>query len=165
MSDPRLVVVCGLPGTGKTTVARAVADRLDATRLRTDVVRKELVADPEYTSDEERRVYDELVSRAGDRLADGEPVVLDGTFYRARHRDRAAALAADRGVPFDLLRVECPPSVVERRMAGREDDASDADFGVHLQYREQFEPVERDHATIDNAGGLDALREQVAERF
>ena len=42
LSAPTLVVVCGLPGVGKSTVAGVVSDRLEASRLRTDVVRKEL---------------------------------------------------------------------------------------------------------------------------
>lgn len=72
MSDPeRLVVVCGLPGTGKTTVATEVADRVGGRLLRTDVVRKDLVDDPDYTDAETRRVYDELLDRAERTLGRG----------------------------------------------------------------------------------------------
>ena len=66
-----LVVVCGLPGVGKTTVAEHASERLDGTLLRTDVVRKELFPDPEYTDAEAAAVYDELFARASEELARG----------------------------------------------------------------------------------------------
>jgi predicted kinase len=155
---PTLVVVCGLPGVGKSTVARAVADHLGAARLRTDVVRKELFDDPGYTDGETAAVYDELLSRARDRLLEGESIVLDGTFKRRDRRVEARDLAAR----FRLLRVECEESVVERRIVER-DGVSDADLEVHRQFRERFEPVEMDHVVVDNSGSEAETRRQVAE--
>jgi len=157
-SAPTLVVVCGLPGVGKSTVARAVADRLGAARLRTDVVRKELFDDPGYTDGETAAVYDELLSRARDRLLEGESIVLDGTFKRRDRRVEARDLAAR----FRLLRVECEESVVERRIVER-DGVSDADLEVHRQFRERFEPVEMDHVVVDNSGSEAETRRQVVE--
>ena len=162
LSAPTLVVVCGLPGVGKSTVARAVADRLGAARLRTDVVRKELFEDPEYTDRETAAVYDELLSRARDRLLEGELVVLDGTFKQRDRRAEASELAAALGARFRLLRVECEESVVERRIVER-DGVSDADLEVHRQFRERFEPVEIDHVVVDNSGSEAETRRQVVE--
>lgn len=160
-----LVVVCGLPGVGKTTVAEAVADRVNGTVLRTDVVRKQVFDDPEYTEAESRLVYGELFSRAGDRLQAGEPVVLDGTFKRAGDRERARDVAADCGVAFRLVKVECDEATVRERIAAREDDASDADFEVHRTLREEFDPVEGVHLVVDNSGTEREAREQVADAF
>lgn len=157
----RVVVVCGLPGAGKTTVAEHVTERLDATRLRTDVIRKELFPDPEYTDEEAAAVYDELFARTRRRVADGEPVVLDATFTERARRDRAHDIAADLDVPFGLVHVTCEQAVVERRIRDRTDDESDADVRVHRLFRDLFEPVERDHDTVDNSGDLAATRRQV----
>jgi predicted kinase len=161
----RLVVVCGLPGVGKSTVSAAFADRLDATRLRTDVVRRDLAEDPGYSDAERERVYAELFARAADRFAAGErAVVLDGTFVRRADRDRAVAVARGAGAGSTFVHVDCAVDVVRERMAVREDDASDADFAVHREYRESgaFDPLERDHVTVDNSGSLAATRRQVA---
>jgi predicted kinase len=160
-----VIVVCGLPGVGKSTVSRAIADRLDATVLRTDVIRREIVDNPVYTAEEKRRVYDELFERAGEYAAAGHPVVLDGTYRRREYRDRAGDLADALGAAFHLVTVQCDEATVERRIAEREHDASEADFEVYRQYRDSFEPLERDHATIDTSGDLDATRRQVPQLF
>ena len=157
-----LVVVCGLPGVGKTTVARIVADRLGTDPLRTDVVREELFPDPAYTEAERRAVYGALFDRARARLDRGEDAVLDGTFAAATHRERARELAAATGADHRLLEVTCEESVVRERLAERTDDASDADFEVYRTFERAFDPVTGADATIDNSGGREAVRRQVS---
>jgi len=162
--EPALVVVCGLPGVGKSTVSRAVSERLDGIIVRTDVVRKELVDDPEYTAAETATVYDELLGRARDRLAEGESVVLDGTFKSRERRAEARDLAESIGARFRLVRVECEESVVERRIDER-DGVSDADFEVHRQLRGRFDPVDADHLAVDNSGSERTTRRRIEESF
>ncbi|RBI63768.1 kinase [halophilic archaeon] len=162
---PTLVAVCGLPGVGKTTVAERVAERVDGRLLRTDVVRKDLYPDPEYTEAESRRVYGELFDRARTTLQDGGSVVLDATFRRERDRERARSLAATTDAGFSLVRVECGEAGVRQRIAEREDDESDADFEVYATYRERFDPISVDHVTVDNSGTLEATYRQVDDRF
>jgi hypothetical protein len=156
-----LVVVCGLPGVGKTTVAEHAVDLLDAELLRTDVVRKELFPDPDYTDAEQSAVYDELLSRARSHLAGGRSVVLDGTFHACEYRERALGVADATDSAGHLLRVVGEQSTVEDRIVDREDDASDADVRVHRHYRDLFEPVERDHVEVDNSGDRRATYDQI----
>jgi predicted kinase len=160
-----LVVVCGLPGVGKTTVARMIADRLGVEPLRTDVVRRELFPDPTYSDEERRAVYEALFDRARERLDRGTDVVLDGTFTDAAPRERTHELAAAAGTERRLVEVTCEESVVRERIAGRTDDESDADFEVYRTLESTFEPLAGAHATVDNSGGHDALRRQVAALF
>ncbi|MFC6786487.1 AAA family ATPase [Halobaculum halobium] len=165
MSDTtHLVVVCGLPGAGKSTVAEAVADRLDAALVRTDVVRKELFPDPSYTDEESRRTYRAVFDRAEDRLAAGEPVVLDGTFRRASRRREARDLADRRGAEVEVVRVRCDEETAKARIRSRENDPSDADTDVYELLREEFEPVE-DPVVVDNSGDLDATLARVRTLF
>lgn len=159
-----LIVVCGLPGVGKTSVARRITDRTGGTLLRTDVVRKELHPDPSYTADETESVYDELFDRARALAADG-PVVLDGTFREARHRSRAKRAAEAVGSEFRLVKVECEEAVVRERIAARTGDESDADFEIHRRLREQFDPVGVDHAVVDNSASRDRTMARVDRLF
>ncbi|WP_435364897.1 AAA family ATPase [Haloarchaeobius sp. DYHT-AS-18] len=164
-----LIIVCGLPGAGKTTVAEDLADRTDGTLLRTDVVRKDLFDDPDYTEVESYMVYEGLFERAKDVIEAGGTAVLDGTFQRRGDRVRAAAVARKLGVGFELVVVTCDESVVRERIAAREGDESDADFEVHQHFRDIFDDITMDHDSIDNSGTLAETEAQVdavfAERF
>jgi predicted kinase len=150
-STGRLVVVCGLPGVGKTTVAERIADRVDGQVRRTDVIRKELFDDPEYTDAETEAVYAELLARARADVDAGGAVVLDATFADARFRADARETAAEAAAEFDLVRVACDEDVVERRIE-RRDGISDADFEIHRRFRELFDEVASDHVVVDNSG-------------
>jgi predicted kinase len=158
---PILVVVCGLPGVGKTTVSEHAAEALDGRLLRTDVIRKELFPDPEYTPEEREATYDELFARAKETLREGRSVVLDGTFKLREHRGDARRAAQEVGVPLSLIKVACDEDVVRERIRARTDDASDADFEIHQQYRKEFEPIAGPFARVDNSGRLDETMAQV----
>src|SRR6056297_2639687 len=121
-TTPQLVVVCGLPGVGKTTVAEDIAERLDGRLLRTDVIRKEILSDPDYTEEEARMVYREMFDRASELVEDGTSAVLDGTFKEEGYRDHAIALSETLDAEFRLVKVECDEEVVRERIAGRQDD-------------------------------------------
>lgn len=150
-SRGRVVAVCGLPGAGKTTVAERIADRLGGAVVRTDVIRKALFDNPQYTDAETAAVYDELLARARDRAADGSAVVLDATFADGRFREDAREAAAAVAADFDLVEVTCDEAVVRRRIE-RRDGVSDADFEIHRRFRRLFDPLTADRVVIDNSG-------------
>lgn len=158
---PYLVVVCGLPGVGKTTVSEHAADALGGRLLRTDVIRKELFPDPDYTPEEREAVYDELFDRAKVALRQRRSAVLDGTFKYREHRGDARRAAQELGVPLSLVKVACDEDVVRERIRARTGDASDADFEIHKQYRKEFEPIAGPFARVDNSGRLDETMQQV----
>jgi len=159
-----LVALCGLPGVGKSTVAEYLTERLDAVRLRTDAVRKELFAEPQYTEEETETVYRELCERAGRHLEGGESVVLDATFADGAQRVRARDLASRHGVGFRLVEVVCDQSVAERRIATR-DGISDADVSIYQELKEQFDPIDCEHPVIDNSGSKPETYEQIDRLF
>lgn len=143
-----IVIVCGLPGVGKTTFARWLAEDLDAAHLRTDVIRKEMFDEPTYSTAESEAVYDELLERGSELLQDGQAVVLDGTYRKQIQRYEVKELADDHGVPCLFYKVECDRDVVQQRLADRTDDASDADWEIHQ--RLTFDKLERPHLLVDN---------------
>jgi aminoglycoside phosphotransferase family enzyme/predicted kinase len=137
----RLVIIGGLPGTGKTTVAKDVAEKLGATLLRSDVIRKELMGlDPTlpaeadyrrglYATDITNEVYDEMFERSARQLKTGCSVVLDASFADDRHRGLARQLGADTASEVTELRCVLDVAEAGARILGRrgsERDASDA---------------------------------------
>lgn len=141
----RLVLVGGLPGTGKSTLAAGVADSCRWALLRSDEVRKELAGVPHdqptaseyrqglYSSERTSQVYGELLQRARRAVGLGETVVLDASWSDARWREEAAAVASETS--SDLVELECRlpegealARIQERLRSGG--DPSDADEEV-----------------------------------
>jgi predicted kinase len=160
-----LAVVCGPPGTGKTTVSEWIARRHDAHLIRTDVVRGDAVDDPEYTEAERKRVYEAVFRRIEAGLGDGSSVVADGTFDRREYRERARRSATQAGVRFELVRVTCDPGTVERRIERREDDESDATVENYHEIRDGFDPVTGPCLRIDNSGSREATERALRAHF
>ncbi|MFC5139885.1 AAA family ATPase [Actinomycetospora rhizophila] len=162
----RLVLVGGLPGTGKTTVAGGLADRLGATLLSSDRVRKEIAGiDPAtpagagyrsglYRPEHTAATYEELLHRAEALLARGESVVLDASWTEAVRRGEAGALAARSSVPMSALRCEVPRDVADARIRARRGAASDATPLVAAVMAADADPWP-EATTVDTAGGVD----------
>lgn len=144
---PVLVAVGGLPGTGKTTLARALAPMLGAAPgallLRSDEIRKRLAGVPpetrlargHYTKDASQQVYAALLAEAERALGAGHAVIADAVFSDPAERAAVRALAARLGVPFQGLWLEAPVPELERRLGARIGDASDADAAVLRGFR------------------------------
>ena len=146
----QLIAVGGLSGTGKTTLARALAAALapgpGMVHLRSDVERKMMEGVEEtdrlppsaYTPEASRRTYDRLFERAAATLASPWPVVVDAVFAKEEERAVIERVARQAGVPFMGLWLEAPADVLRARVARRTGDASDADTRVvekQLSYR------------------------------
>ncbi|GBD13079.1 hypothetical protein HRbin24_01102 [bacterium HR24] len=150
---PALVITCGLAGSGKSSLARA----LGLATVSSDVVRKELAGlAPEqearapwqkglYAPSMTERTYREMLSRARAILREGRTAVLDATFLRRRHRERARRLAREEGVRFLCVELRASDDLVRQRLSGREaagPGPSDANWQVYLWQKEVFEPPE-----------------------
>ncbi|HUH38742.1 MAG TPA: AAA family ATPase [Spongiibacteraceae bacterium] len=162
---PRLVLMHGVSGSGKSTVAGQLADAMGAIRLRSDVERKRLAGlAPEaassgdiYTPAMGRATFDRLRALADTLLAAGLPVIVDATFLRCRDRQRFAELAVERRCALVIVACDAEPAELERRISARRNDASEASIEVMHAQRTQ-----REWPGADEADELFAL--DVADR-
>jgi aminoglycoside phosphotransferase family enzyme/predicted kinase len=144
---PHLVAIGGLSGTGKSTVARALAPMLGAApgalSVRSDDVRKRLCGvgpldrlGPEgYTRAMSERVYATAFQQAARIVGAGHAVIVDAVFARPEDRLEVERVAAQAGVPFTGLWLEAPLETLVGRVQARRGDPSDADAAV---VRQQF---------------------------
>ncbi len=165
---PCLVLVGGLPGTGKSVLSEALATTAHFHWLRADAIRKELAGlDPLasgssavrtgiYTPAWNDRTYDECLVRARELLFGGGRVLVDASFKEERRRLAFVDAARDWGVPVRILECVSPADLVRTRLARRARDPSDADWTIYEHVRATWEPygprTEELHDTIDTSG-------------
>lgn len=140
--QPRILAVGGLPGTGKSFLARALAPGLGsapgALILRSDEIRKRRAGVPPeqrlpsgaYSPAESEAVYAEFFAMAEAAAGAGHTVIADAAFLDPAMRTGIEAAAGRAGVPFQGLWLEAPMDVLRARVAARTGDASDADLAV-----------------------------------
>ncbi len=154
--SPALIVVCGLSGSGKSTVARLLQHRKGFKVINSDRVRKRLAAVPAHEhsfadyganiySDRFTKItYDTMLAEAESLIRSGCGAILDATFKASADRQLALSLATRHGVP--VLFVECVVSEEEaiRRLERRgsaQNEVSDATPEVHRRQRAVFQPI------------------------
>ena len=163
-----LVVLAGLPGTGKSHLAAAVAAQRAVVVVRTDMVRKALVPQPTYSPLESGRVYRTCHAVLRTLLTKGYPTLFDATNLTVAGRRTLRCIARATGVPYLLVWVEAAPAVVRERLMCREQGApaydSDADWSVYKAMQATVERPQRpDLVVADTPGALDAAVTTIVE--
>jgi aminoglycoside phosphotransferase family enzyme/predicted kinase len=169
---PAVIVICGLSGSGKSTIAAELSRQLGVEVFSSDVLRKQLAGIPPlqrnggeygsglYSSASTEATYGEMVKRAESLLSAGRGVILDATFRRRDDRQRVERLARAHGVARHLFLLECPEETVRQRLEQRmqqDTDASDAGWEVYLRQKGEFEPLaENEVGVVLDGGGTPA---------
>jgi aminoglycoside phosphotransferase family enzyme/predicted kinase len=171
---PCLVLVGGLPGTGKSTLARGLAQRHGFAMVRSDAVRKELAgpgvgaaADFEggiYSPAWTERTYAECLRQAAELLFEGRRVVVDASFREDARRQAFLDAARHLCVPAVFLLCHARPDTVRARLGGRHGDVSDANWSVYRQSAARWQeagPATRpDVVSLATDADPDAVRAQ-----
>ena len=158
-----LLAIGGVSGTGKSTLAAALAQQIGRTPgaviIRTDVVRKILWGADELTrlppeAYEERfteRVYEAMLQRAGAALAGGHSAIVDAVLGHPQQRADIERLAHKHNAMFKGLWLDAPAAILEKRIAARRNDASDATADVLRSQLAHVRPPDR-WSIIDVSG-------------
>jgi aminoglycoside phosphotransferase family enzyme/predicted kinase len=150
---PCLLLVAGLPGTGKSRLAQGLAERAGFSILRSDVVRRKLAGLPSqgqtpsrlpesfYSPEWNKRTYAECLRGAERLVFEGKRVLVDATFREEQQRQIFLEAAVRWGVPGCLILCAANPNTVRQRLGKRKGDPSDADWSVYLQVAEAWEDI------------------------
>lgn len=161
-----IVIICGLPGVGKSSLSAHLAPLIDAVVLSSDKVRKELIARPTYSKAEVKLIYN-LISLIAKYLHNaGLNCIIDATFNREKLRKqfKRKLKLSDEQVRI----VECisQENIIIQRLMARKKGYSDADFSVYKRMKKNFQPIREAHITVDTSQlPLDTIARETANRI
>ena len=147
METTRLIVVFGLPGTGKTYFSQHLAERLGGEHFNTDVIRNRMGKQGQYDQKTKELVYEALFAQIRESLLKHHTIVVDGTFYKRKYREQMEAIAEEMHCPIHFIEVLADEAVALERV-GKERAFSEADASVYELIKDQFEPMGADHLYI-----------------
>lgn len=147
---PSVVVVMGLPGSGKTYLASRLARVLSAAHISSDQVRTEHRWRGKYAPEDKLRVYQWMMEQADGVLREGQSVILDATFHRRAYRTLAEELATEGSYPLHYIEVVADDAITRARTNRHRPD-SEANYAVYRKLRREAEPLEQPHLRLDSS--------------
>jgi predicted kinase len=132
-SKPLCLIVRGLIGSGKSTIARRLSDRLGMTLIQSDRIRREIYSQVEaseaygeglYTAGSRNQVYEEILESAVASLSSRTSVILDACFLQKDLQQRVQYQVDAMGVRLIIVNCECPQEVAVTRVLERMKDPS-----------------------------------------
>jgi predicted kinase len=155
-AQPTVIVVSGLPGTGKTHFCRRLVERRPFIILESDALRKKLFPNPTYTTEESAYLFRAIHYLIEDLLKKGTPIILDATNLEEKHRERIYHIAERLNARLIIVRTEAPPELVQKRLKQRMSrrntgDNSDADWIVYQKMKTTEDKINRRHFIVDTS--------------
>ena len=164
---PPLIVVSGLPGTGKSFFCHKLAERLTVPILASDTLRKTLFPSPQYKESENKRLFSACHTLIEELLRKGIPVIFDATNLLEHHREYLYRTAERTEAKLILVWVEAPNEVVRQRLLAREkaaipQDDSEAGWKVYTKMKPRREKISRNHFVVDTSQDITAVIDKIA---
>jgi len=164
--DPLLIIVSGLPGSGKSYFSRRLAERLPLPIIESDAMRQILSPKPNYSQSESERLFRACHTLIGDLLRKGISVIFDATNLIEHHREQLYRIADSAEAKLIIVRLEAPPELVRQRMARRQtgidpDDKSAADWQVYQRMTATAEKIRRNHFAVDTSRDIAPAIEKI----
>lgn len=154
-----LIIVFGLPGSGKSYFAKRLAADLNAIYLGSDEIRSDLRARGKYTIEDKMHIYKHMAHLTGQHLKSNKTVVVDATFHHHAMRDLFEGVARDHHCAIAFILITTSEQLYRRRLAKPRRD-SEADLGVYESVKALFEPYSNDH--IEIYSGTDNISQMIA---
>jgi predicted kinase len=153
---PSLIMVSGLPGTGKSFFCGKLAEKLPFLVLASDALRRILFPTPQYTEQENKRLFPACHILIEELLGKGIPVIFDATNLLEHHREYLYRAAERVGAKLILVWVEAPPEVVRQRLLARKAAAvpqsdSEAGWETYNRMKPRTEKISRNHLVVDTS--------------
>lgn len=160
-----IILICGYPGVGKTTLANELGPLINAVILSTDKIRKEIIDKPNYSEEEKKLIYNILLLIAKYLHNSGINCILDATFNNQKAIEdikKGLNLTDDQ---FKIVECICPEELIISRIQNRKMGYSDADVSIYRMIKENYEPIQEKHIIVDTSQSLKKIVAEVANRI
>lgn len=157
-AEPVLLLLCGLPGTGKSFLAHQLADALPFVIIESDMVRKILFPQPRYTAQESRWVHRTCHALMAKLLKRGVRVIYDATNLIEYHRELVYRIAKRAGARLVVVKTVVSEEVAQERLGVRQErnaEVSDADWRIYRRMASRQEEIAHPHLVIDTTENLE----------
>ena len=166
LAKPSLIVVSGLPGTGKTYLSNKLAERIPFIVLESDALRKTLFSFPTYSPQESSRLFRACHHLIEYLLKKGIPAILDATNLSEKNREYLYSIADRLKIKLIIVRVEAPPQIVYQRLKNRHQEASadnksDADWEVYQKMKHSVQNISRNHYAVNTSRDITPVIEKI----
>jgi predicted kinase len=160
-----IIMVMGLPGSGKSYFAERLAKDLDATYLSSDRIRKDRSPENNYDVEAKRMVYQLLATRAEEAIKSSRKVVVDATFHLKEFRDIFTSLVEKLGCANYWVLVDADEALIKERV-GRPRKESEADFKVYQLLKGEYEAPHQPHLKLTSTDeNLEEMLEKAKAYF
>lgn len=181
---PILIIFAGLTGTGKSTLARSLAEKVKIPVISSDMIRKELAGIPYtehkyeefesgiYKREFTDRTYAEILKRAGDILISGSSVIIDASFRKKYYRKLASDMASGFMIKLFVIETICNREDIKKRLNSRiknKEIISDGRWEIYNRQKEDFDELDEIdknyHIIVDTGEPVDVCIEKILRRF
>jgi len=142
-----MIIVSGLPGSGKSYFAENLAIQLGAAYINSDRERNSMGARGRYSYEQKLSIYVAMARKTRQLLESGKHVVVDATFYRSEMIDLFKRVAKDCRYPVWFFKIEANENLIRERI-GKPRKDSEANYNVYLKIKDQFEKLNVPHLIL-----------------
>lgn len=144
-----IILVAGLPGSGKSYFVERLADKLDAVYINSDRVRIALQTRGKYSFSDKLVVYKEMILEATQAIEEKRDVIVDATFYHHTMREMFLRLAEGYNIDVRVIEVVADESLIRQRLQ-KPRKYSEADYRIYEIVRDHFEGITMPHLTLQS---------------
>lgn len=143
-----VVIVFGLPGSGKSYFASRLAEKINAEYVNSDRLRKEMFSSRTYSESEKNAVYNAMLKRMEEAITGKIDLVIDATFHLNKIRRQFINSSAGKTKPL-FIEVKANEKIIQERVKTKR-IYSEADFEVYKLVRDQWEDLQEPHLLLES---------------
>ncbi len=133
-----IIIVFGLPGSGKSYFAGHLRKEINAVLFNTDMIRDEIDQKGKYEERTKQLVYKEMLRKTLENLKNGSDIIVDGTFHKRDRRKDFISAAIKNKTELRLIEIRASEHTIKTRLAQKR-EYSEADYSVYLKLKAEFE--------------------------